>query len=93
MFFSYPQLIAHAARTRTLSAGTILGAGSISNSDPAAGHGCIAEARLAEETATGAPVTPFLRFGDSVRIDAVDERGASVFGAIEQQIAAWSNPH
>jgi fumarylacetoacetate (FAA) hydrolase len=89
MFFTYPQLIAHAARTRRLSAGTIIGAGSISNEDPASGHGCLAEARIAEQIEFGAPRTPWLRFGDVVWMDAVDEpgpNGQSVFGAIRQSI-------
>lgn len=86
MFFTYPQLIAHAARTRTLAAGTIIGAGSISNQDESAGFGCIAEARIHEETVHGHARTPWLRFGDSVRIEALDGEGASIFGAIDQRI-------
>lgn len=88
MFFTYPRLIAHAARTRRLSAGTIIGAGAISNDAEATGYGCIAEARIAEEHEHGAPRTPWLRFGDVVRIDAVDLHGRNVFGAIEQHIVA-----
>jgi fumarylacetoacetate (FAA) hydrolase len=87
MFFTYPQLIAHAARTRTLSAGTIIGAGSISNQNESVGFGCIAEARIHEESVHGAPRTSWLRFGDRVRIEAFDASGASVFGAIDQAIA------
>lgn len=86
MFFTYPQLIAHAARTRRLTAGTVIGAGSISNDDAASGHGCLAEARIAEELEFGAPRTAWLRFGDVVWMDAVDERGHSVFGAIRQPV-------
>ena len=86
MFFTYPQLIAHAARTRTLSAGTIIGAGSISNQDESVGFGCIAEARIHEEILHGTPRTSWLRFGDRVRIEAFDASGASVFGAIDQAI-------
>lgn len=86
MFFTYPQLIAHAARTRTLSAGTIIGAGSISNQDESVGFGCIAEARIHEQDVHGAPRTPWLRFGDRVCIEAFDVTGASVFGAINQVI-------
>jgi fumarylacetoacetate (FAA) hydrolase len=88
MFFSYPQLIAHAARTRRLGAGTIIGAGSISNSAAGTGHGCIAEARIAESTEPGGARTPWLRFGDVVRIEAFDGAGRTVFGAIEQRIVA-----
>lgn len=86
MFFTYPQLIAHAARTRTLSAGTIIGAGSISNQDDSVGFGCIAEARIHEESVHGTPRTSWLRFGDHVRIEAFDASGATVFGAIDQTI-------
>ncbi|MGH9045055.1 MAG: fumarylacetoacetate hydrolase family protein [Acidimicrobiales bacterium] len=86
MFFTYPQLIAYAARTRVLSAGTILGAGAISNPDPATGYGCIAEARVTEQMESGEAKTPFLRFGDTVRIDALDRTGGELFGALEQTI-------
>lgn len=88
MFFTYPQLIAHAARTRRLGAGTIIGAGSVSNQDAAAGFGCVAEARIHEEMTEGKAHTPFLRFGDVVRIDMLDAQGRSVFGAIRQPIRA-----
>lgn len=88
MFFTYPQLIAHAARTRRLSAGTIIGAGSVSNLDESAGFGCVAEARVHEEMAAGQATTPFLRFGDSVRIEMLDPQGRSIFGAIDQVIRA-----
>lgn len=87
MFFDYPQLIAHAARTRSLSAGTILGAGAVANKDPATGHACLAEVRADEELANGAPTTPWLRFGDQVRIEMFDAENRSVFGAIDQRIA------
>jgi fumarylacetoacetate (FAA) hydrolase len=86
MFFSYPELIAHAARTRNLSAGTIIGAGSISNLNPDAGYGCIAEARVGEQAQGGSAVTDFLSFGDVVTIDAVDGSGRSVFGTIENTV-------
>jgi fumarylacetoacetate (FAA) hydrolase len=88
MFFTYPQLIEHAARTRRLTAGTVIGAGAISNNDESSGHGCIAEARIAEELTYGEPRTRWLRFGDVVRIDATDQSGHSVFGPIEQPIVA-----
>ncbi len=86
MFFNYPDLIAHAARTRTLSAGTIIGAGAVSNLDPKTGHACIAEAQVDEEIEFGKPRTPFLRYGDRVRIEMLDEHGRSIFGAIDQLI-------
>lgn len=86
MFFSYPQLIAHAARTRNLAAGTIIGAGSVTNNDEAVGFGCIAEARIHEELKDGKSTTPWMRFGDVVRIDMLDPQGHSIFGAIEQTL-------
>jgi fumarylacetoacetate (FAA) hydrolase len=86
MFFTYPELIAHACRTRDLSAGTVLGAGSISNEKPDAGSGCIAEARIAEEMASGTVSTPFLSYGDVVRIEAVDQAGVPILGRIEQTV-------
>lgn len=88
MFFDYPQLIAHAARTRRLSAGTILGAGAVANQDPDTGHACLAEVRADEEIAHGRPSTPWLRYGDIVRIEMLDAGGHSIFGAIEQRVQA-----
>lgn len=88
MFFTYPELIAHAARTRRLCAGTIIGAGAVSNRDPATGHGCIAEARVDEQAEHGAPRTPWLRDGDVVRIDLRDAAGLSVCGWLEQTVKA-----
>ncbi|HUR62494.1 MAG TPA: fumarylacetoacetate hydrolase family protein [Candidatus Thermoplasmatota archaeon] len=85
MFFSFPQLIEHASRTRPLPAGTILGSGTVSNADESRGCGCLAEVRTLETIKTGAPLTPFLRFGDRVRIE-VRDGGRSVFGAIEQEV-------
>ncbi|BEP58717.1 MULTISPECIES: fumarylacetoacetate hydrolase family protein [unclassified Variovorax] len=86
MFFSYPRLIAHAARTRSLAAGTIIGAGAVSNQDAETGYACIAEARADEELATGKANTPWLGFGDAVRIEILDGQGRSIFGAIDQCI-------
>ena len=86
MYFNYPQLIAHAARTRRLGAGTILGAGTVANEDESAGCSCIAELRANEEMAHGKAVTPFLGFGDRVRIEMFDDRGESIFGAIDQMV-------
>ena len=86
MYFTYPQLIAHAARTRKLGAGTIIGAGTVANKDEAAGSSCIAELRANEELEHGKAVTPFLKFGDRVRIEMLDETGRSIFGAIDQRV-------
>jgi fumarylacetoacetate (FAA) hydrolase len=97
MTFSFPQLIAHAARTRALAAGTIIGSGTVSNKEgggpgrPAAsggvGYSCIAEQRTVETILAGKPSTPFLRFGDRVRIEMRDDGGHSIFGAIEQTVS------
>lgn len=87
MFFTYPQLIAHATRTRALGAGTIVGAGTVANRDESAGCSCVAELRANEEIEHGAARTPFLRYGDRVRIEVFGERGESVFGAIDHRIA------
>ncbi len=84
MQFNFAQLVAHAAKTRPLTAGTIVGSGTIANQDTARGASCLAEQRTVETLATGKPVTPFLKFGDTVRIEITDAQGASLFGAIEQ---------
>jgi fumarylacetoacetate (FAA) hydrolase len=87
MYFTYPQLIAHAALTRKLSAGTIIGAGTVANKDESAGSSCIAELRANEELANGKASTPFLQFGDRVRIEVLDDAGQTIFGAIDQRLA------
>jgi fumarylacetoacetate (FAA) hydrolase len=87
MTFNFHQLLAHAARTRRLGAGTILGSGTISNLDRTSGSSCLAERRTLEQLEHGAPRTPFLRFGDTVRIEMQDAAGRSIFGAIEQTVA------
>lgn len=86
MHFSFHDLIAHIARTRAFTAGTILGGGTVSNADDAAGVACLAERRCLETLASGAPSTPFLHVGDSVRIEMLDARGRDVFGSIEQEV-------
>jgi fumarylacetoacetate (FAA) hydrolase len=86
MYFTYPQLIAHAARTRKLGAGTIIGAGTVANKNESAGSSCIAELRANEEIEHGKALTPFLKFGDSVRIEMFDAAGQSIFGAIDQKV-------
>ncbi|MTI42551.1 fumarylacetoacetate (FAA) hydrolase [Roseibium hamelinense] len=96
MTFDFPQLIAHAAKTRPLSAGSIIGSGTVSNkmeggpgkpvAEGGVGYSCIAEIRMIETIKDSAPKTPFLKFGDEVRIEMLDEAGHSVFGAIEQTV-------
>jgi fumarylacetoacetate (FAA) hydrolase len=89
MNFDFPTLIAHAAKTRELEAGTIVGSGTVSNRDPAAGSACLAERRMIEIIEKGAPATPFLRFGDRVRIEMKDQDGRSIFGAIDQKVVKY----
>ncbi len=84
--FNFPQLIAHAARTRPLAAGTIIGAGTVSNRNPDSGVACLAEQRAHETIEHGAPRTPYLRFGDKVQIEVHDGTGRSLFGAIDQYV-------
>ena len=86
MQFDFAQLVAHAAKTRPLSAGTIVGSGTVANEDTSLGASCFAEQRTVETLRDGKPSTPFMSFGDSVRIEVLDRDGASIFGAIEQRI-------
>lgn len=87
MVFDFPQLIAHGARTRALSAGTIVGSGTVANKNyKEVGSSCLAEVRMIETIEKGEPQTPFLRFGDRVKIEMKDDRGNSIFGAIDQEI-------
>jgi fumarylacetoacetate (FAA) hydrolase len=90
MTFDFPTLINHIAKTRNARAGTILGSGTVSNHDRSLGSACIAERRTLEQLATGKPITPFLHFGDRVRIEMLDADGRSIFGAIEQRVVAAS---
>ena len=87
MQFDFGQLVAHAARTRPLSAGTIVGSGTVANEDTSLGASCFAELRTVETLRDGKPSTPFMAFGDTVRIEMQDRAGTSIFGAIEQRIA------
>lgn len=96
MTFSFADLIAHAAKTRRLGAGTIIGSGTVSNKldggpgkpveEGGAGYTCLAEVRVVETLLTGAPKTPFLRFGDRMKLEVRDADGASIFGAVDQMI-------
>jgi fumarylacetoacetate (FAA) hydrolase len=85
--FTFPELLAHLARTRDIEAGAIIGAGTVANRDPARGSACLLEQRAVEILATGQAQTPFLKYGDSIRIECLDEDGQSIFGAIEQRLA------
>jgi fumarylacetoacetate (FAA) hydrolase len=86
MQFDFGQLIAHAAKTRPLGAGTILGSGTISNHNRAAGISCLAEIRMIEKIETGNFKTPFMKFGDTIHIEMKDKTGKSIFGAIDQKV-------
>ena len=87
MHFSFSDLIAHVARTRALTAGTILGSGTVSNEDTARGVSCLVERRMRETLASGATQTPYLEPADNIRIEVTDGAGRSVFGAIDQTVS------
>ena len=89
MQFNFARLVAHAAMTRPLTAGTIVGSGTIANQDTGRGASCLAEIRMLEIIANGKPSTPFMKFGDTIRIDMLDPDGHSIFGAIEQKIVRY----
>jgi fumarylacetoacetate (FAA) hydrolase len=90
MQFNFAQLVAHAAKTRPLTAGTIVGSGTIANQDTAKGASCLAEIRMLEIIADGKPSTEFMKFGDTIRIEMFDSDGDSIFGAIEQKIVQYA---
>ncbi len=102
MTFNFAQLVEHAAKTRELAAGTIIGSGTVSNKqgdlhgssidNGGVGYCCLAEVRMYETIEKGAPQTSFLHFGDSVRIEMFDREGASIFGAINQVVAMYEGP-
>lgn len=87
MTFDFRQLIAHVTRTRRLGAGAIIGSGTISNYDRSKGSSCLAERRMLEIIESGTASTPFMKFGDTVRIEMMDGDGRSIFGAIDQKVA------
>jgi fumarylacetoacetate (FAA) hydrolase len=86
MVFSFPQLIAHLSKTRNARAGSIIGSGTVSNKDSKKGYTCIAEKRCLEMIADGEAKTPFMKFGDTIRLEMLDDNGKSIFGAINQQV-------
>ena len=92
MVFSFPQLIAHLVKTRNARAGSIIGSGTVSNKDSAKGYTCIAEKRCLETIANGEAKTPFMKFGDTIRIEMLDSNGKSIFGAISQQVTEYTAP-
>ncbi len=102
MTFNFPQLVAHAAKTRPLGAGAVIGSGTVSNkmdggpgkpvAEGGLGYSCIAEMRMIETIQSGAPKTGFMKFGDRVRIEMNDVSGASIFGTIDQVVAKYDPP-
>lgn len=86
MTFNFNQLISHVTKTRRLGAGAVIGSGTISNYDRTKGSSCIAEKRMLETIESGKPLTSFMSFGDTVRIEMFDANGESIFGAIEQEV-------
>jgi len=100
MTFNFGQLIAHAAKSRPLCAGTIIGSGTVSNkldggagkpvNEGGTGYSCIAEIRMIETIALGAAKTPFMKFGDTVAVEMYDTADKSIFGKIEQKISEYS---
>jgi len=86
MVFNFAQLLAHLCKTRNARAGTIVGSGTVSNKDASQGYSCIAEQRSLEAIGSGEAVTGYMRFGDTIRIEMLDEAGKSIFGAIEQAV-------
>ena len=86
MTFDFPRLVQHVTLTRRLGAGSIIGSGTVSNYDRSLGSSCLAEVRMLETVAEGGPSTPFMKFGDRVRIEMLDGSGNSIFGAIDQVV-------
>jgi fumarylacetoacetate (FAA) hydrolase len=90
--FDFGDLLEYMTMTRSLAAGTIVGSGTVSNREERVGYSCLAEKRAVEQVRDGQPATPLLRIGDLIRIEAFDDRGRSIFGAIEQRVAAYRGP-
>lgn len=99
MTFNFGELVAHAAKTRNLGAGAVIGSGTVSNKqgtdygtsieEGGVGYSCIAEVRMIETIRDGKAATGFMKFGDRIRIEVLDEQGQSIFGAIDQQVVAY----
>lgn len=91
MTFDFPTIVAHAAKTRPLAAGCVVGSGTISNYDRSKGSSCLAEKRMLEIIADGKPTTSFMKFGDTVKIEMFDAEGVSIFGAIDQKVVEYKS--
>lgn len=89
MTFNFSQLVSHVTKTRPLGAGAIIGSGTISNYDRSAGSSCLAEKRMLEVIAEGKATTPFMRFGDTVRIEMLDDNDVTIFGSIDQKVVEY----
>ena len=92
MTFGFPELIAHAAKTRSLMAGTVIGSGTVATVGSEDGSSCLAEIRCLETIADGKPRAPFMRFGDRIEIEMLDEGGRSIFGKIDQAVKRYTPP-
>lgn len=92
MIFDFPQLIAHAAKSRSLMAGTVIGSGTVANTGSKNGSSCLAEIRCLETVADGKPSTAFMRFGDRIEIEMLDSTGQSIFGKIDQKVVQYNPP-
>ena len=92
MHFHFGQLIAHAARTRNLKAGAIIGSGTVSNEDMTKGSSCLAEKRMLEKIHEGTIKTPFMKVGDTVKVEMFDPEGRNIFGTISQKVAKYEPP-
>lgn len=91
MTFNFPKLISHAAKTRKLAAGTIIGSGTVANADENCGSSCIAERRMREKLKNGEVKTPYMKHGDRIKIEMLDKEGKSIFGAIDQEVVQYIN--
>ena len=87
MTFNFHQLIEHVTKTRRLGAGAIIGSGTVSNYDRSKGSSCLAEKRMLETVETGKPETPFMKFGDRVKVEMLDQDGKNIFGSIDQKVS------
>jgi fumarylacetoacetate (FAA) hydrolase len=92
MTFDFGELIQHAAKSRALMAGTVIGSGTVANQGSPDGSSCLAELRCLETIASGQPSTPFMSFGDRIEIEMLDSDGASIFGKIDQRIKQYTPP-
>jgi len=92
MTFNFCELIAHAAKTRSLMAGTVIGSGTVANKGSEKGSSCLAEVRALEILKDGSPSTPFMKFGDRIEIEIKDKDGSSIFGKIDQKVVQYFPP-